>query len=89
MEQILKEIARERKHQDEKWGGPKHDDIHHPYSWCVVITSYLSKSVGFFITETGTEDSRYKTFRFNMVKVAALALAAIEAVDRKIENGKN
>ncbi|MFA5758056.1 MAG: hypothetical protein WC942_01565 [Clostridia bacterium] len=49
----------------------------------------MSKSVGFFITETGTEDSRYKTFRFNMVKVAALALAAIEAVDRKIENGKN
>ena len=86
MDSILNEIREERQHQDKKWGGPDHDDRHSPYAWAAFLTVYLGQAVSDFVNESGRPDSQLRKFRFNMVKVAALAVAAIEVVDRKLED---
>ena len=52
---VLTEILEERVRQNEKWGGPDHDDQHEP------------------------ED----TWRAQLVRAAALAVAAVESHDRR------
>lgn len=73
-QKILAEIAAERRHQDLKWGGPSHDDGHHSHDWVAFIVRYLGRAV---VWPWDAE-----TYRRAMVKVAALAVAAIEWVDR-------
>ena len=75
---ILKEIVDERDRQDEMWGGEEHDDGHRINDWIAFITEYLGKS----------REAPYNigNFRDNMIKVAALAVAAAESVDRAIES---
>lgn len=66
-------IINERRYQDEKWGGPEHDDGETELNWQRYITEYANAQ----------GRSASYDFRKRMVKVAALAMAAIEAVDRK------
>lgn len=86
-DQILEEIREEREHQDKKWGGPNHDDHHGPYSWASFIITYLGQAVSDTVNEVGDSERALRSFRYNMVKVAALAVAAVEVVDRKLGNG--
>ena len=72
--EIFNEIDAARRAQDEKWGGPEHDDRHGSYDW-----------IAFVVRETGLAVTRpwdAREFRKRMVAVAALAVAAIEWVDR-------
>jgi len=73
---ILKEIVDERIRQDEIWGGKEHDDGHRVNDWVAIITEYLGRS--------REEPHNIKNFRNNMVRVAALAVAAVESVDRAV-----
>ena len=66
------DVLLERQHQDEKWGGKEHDDQHEPDDWLGFANNVICE-----ICEHTTD------FRTGMVKVAALALAAIESHDRK------
>ena len=70
---IWEEIQAERDKQDKQWGGPTHDDIHNPSDWRDFIEwqSHKSKNTG---------------FREAMIKIAALAIAAIEWSDRLTNN---
>ena len=70
-EKIIEEILAEREYQDNKWGGPDHDDIHYNHDWGVYIIKHLGKAFGSPLT-----------FREQMIKVAALAVAAAEWYDR-------
>lgn len=71
---VLAEVAEERKYQDTRWGGADHDDVHeNEESWLRYITEYA----------TAQDRAREYNFRKRMVKVAALAVAAIESWDRK------
>ena len=70
-EDILDEIKAERMEQDKQWGGPSHDDHHTTTDWMRYITYQAQQSVN------------PNEFRERMVKVAALAVAAIESYDRK------
>lgn len=65
---IMLEICVERARQDDKWGGPEHDDEHSVNDWADFIRMRLSK--------------QGNTFRQRMIEVAALAIAAIESTDR-------
>jgi hypothetical protein len=87
MEKILEEIREERNHQDKKWGGPAHDDQHNAYAWVAFITTYLGQAISDFVNENHLGLVQLRKFRYNMVKVAALAVAAIEVVDRKLGDG--
>lgn len=74
---IIVEIANERARQDALWGND-FDDKNTANDWGQFIVNYLGKA---------TYDGRKKEyspekFRKNMLIVATLAVAAVEAVDR-------
>lgn len=74
METILNEVKAERVAQDAQWGGPDHDDEHSAQEFIGFIEAQLRKC------ERGTgPDTRER-----LVKVAALAVAAIQMMDRTI-----
>lgn len=71
------EIKAEWERQDAKWGGPGHDDAHSNFDWIVYLTKHVGKAVSWPF-----DKSRFRT---QMVRVAALAVAAIEWADRRKE----
>lgn len=76
LDSIFQEIREERQAQDAKWGGPDHDDQHVPNDWI----AFIGRHAG--MASYGVTDS---TFRKQMKRVAALAVAAIEAYDRQLD----
>jgi len=74
---IFDEVDAERDEQDTKWGAD-FDDRNTPYNWAAYIGQYSTRHL--------IGDPRQvseATFRADMVKVAALAIAAIESIDRR------
>jgi hypothetical protein len=74
-ESICFEIERERKRQDEKWGGPNHDDIHRAREW----SDYRARREVDILTRTCEHDTKD---RKDLIEIAALAVAQVEAWDR-------
>ena len=77
---ILLEIDAERKSQDWQWGGPRHDDYHSMSDWAHFIQYQLEMAV-LDASESGREQN-WTMWRYRLIKVAALAAAAIESGDR-------
>jgi len=75
---ILEEIKQERERQDSKWGGPSHDDKLTIAEWVQIIQDYA----GWARTMAG-QNSLVKARR-RLKQVAALAVAAVEAIDRTL-----
>lgn len=69
------DVVAERQRQDAKWGGPEHDDQHSPDEWLGFIQE---KWAGAHESLTADE------YRYQLVQIAALAVAAIESLDRKM-----
>lgn len=69
---IYETIELERAYQDKKWGRT-FDGKNTPNDWVAYITKYLGQSV--------TMPFHGETFRTQMLKVAALAVAALEQDD--------
>jgi hypothetical protein len=67
---VLGEVAAERAAQDAQWGGPEHDDEHGAGDWLHFISVKTRKAAG--------EDSPRRRF----IQIAALAVAAVESMDR-------
>lgn len=84
LNRIWTDILEERKDQDEQHGGPEHDDTNTQYHWVAYIAKQLGPAVVDTSTKAGPLCAAYR-FRFQMVRVAALAVASIEWVDRVIE----
>lgn len=70
---ILVEVHDEREHQDRQWGGPDHDDGHTAEDFHEFIRHQIDR------TRTQQEA------RARFVKIAALAVAAVESIDRKTD----
>ena len=70
----LADVSLERNKQDIKWKGDRHDDTHSPHDWIALIVENVGRAV------TWPWDG--ESFRKQMVRVAALAVAAIEWSDR-------
>jgi len=69
---IYDEIREERRRQDAEWGGPDHDDTH-----------TVEEFVGFIREHAERGNTGYVVIqRKQMVRVAALAVAWIEKIDR-------
>lgn len=77
MEKIFEEIAAERIAQDKKWGGPVHDDQHNEDDWAQFIHKHTRKAAPSWSLDKSL-------FRQQMIRVAALAVAAVEWVDRRM-----
>jgi hypothetical protein len=71
-DEIYKAIEEERIAQDREHGGPAHDDQHNHHDWIVFVTKHLGRCV------TGGRQQFVK----QMVRVAALAVAAVEWASR-------
>jgi hypothetical protein len=70
--EIFKAIEDERAYQDTKWSTI--DAKNTPYNWAAYIGAYTNRSL---VGVPGTDDQA-KAFRKDMIKVAALAVAALE-----------
>lgn len=75
---IFLEIEAERLRQDEKWDGPANDDLNSGVGWLSLIGSH-QEDAGIAIRE-----GDLAAFRAELVKIAALAMAAMEALDRGV-----
>lgn len=79
--QIFQEIAAERERQDFQWGGEGHDDTHDERDWLLYIRKQMARAwraapfTGVLMTD----------YRSRLVKIAALAVAALESFDRRCE----
>lgn len=89
-ESILSEVTAERQRQDGLWGGAAHDDSHDLADWLVI----LARHVGLGGWDGSPEDACHKTeatgkydparYRKQLVRVAAVAVAALESFDRRL-----
>lgn len=72
-EHFLTAVLKEREYQETKWGAT--DSLNTEYNWAAYIGAYTNRSlIGF----PGLNEERKEAFRKDMVKVAALALAAAQ-----------
>lgn len=72
-EKVIADVIAERQYQDAKWGGAAHDATEGNDDWVRYVVEYA----------TGQGRAADYDFRKRMVKAAALAVAAVEAFDRK------
>ena len=77
-QRLYAEIETERQAQDALWGGPAFDDLHTPWEWIALLTRHAGLAVN-----DGATEADVTRFRKQMVRTAALAVAAIESMDRK------
>lgn len=73
---VYAEIRAERERQDAQWGGPPHDDKHSLFDWREYRIKFENRAV--FDRERR---------RDALVKIAALAVAEIESLDRLTTTG--
>lgn len=72
-EDFLTQVLAERAYQETKWGAT--DSLNTEYHWAAYIGAYTNRSlIGF----PGLSEDRKEAFRKDMIKVAALALAAAQ-----------
>jgi hypothetical protein len=76
-EAVLAEIVLERMAQDAEHGGPAADDEHDCNEWLVIALRHLGLAAN---DEAAVDPGR---FRRQMIRVSAVALAAVESFDRK------
>ena len=71
--EIFNAIQAERAYQESKWAGT--DQINNEYNWAAYIGAYTNRNL---IGTPGESQERKEKFKQDMIKVAALAVAAIE-----------
>jgi NTP pyrophosphatase (non-canonical NTP hydrolase) len=71
-DEVLDEVAAERRRQNDKWG----EQNHSPERWLTILAEEVGEAAYSYL-----EDDR-DNYRTEMVQVAAVAVAAIEAHDR-------
>lgn len=84
---MYEEIRAEREYQQNKWGNEADDTVNSPNDFVSYIAHHSTRwfSGGFEPYPSETIDE----FRKQMIKVAALAVAAVESLDRqRKENGR-
>lgn len=94
MNNVYDEIKAERDRQDAQWGGPDHDDRHTMLDW----PAYITKQLGRYVDAADrplnvihdpdsrvpprTAQGRAQELRKRMLRIAALAVACIDTIDR-------
>ena len=73
---VLNQIKAERDYQDRKWGGEFNDDCWSATDWSAFIEKYHAAA------KVAAINGQVEEYKKQMVKVAALAAAAVEAAMR-------
>lgn len=74
---VLLDVQAERARQDLKWGGAAHDDAHETSDFVELIEDYAGWAR--VMAGMGSDDKA----RVRLIQVAALAVAAVESIDRR------
>lgn len=82
-EYIFVEVSEERSAQDAQWGGEPHDDGHAPLEWMGFVERQ-AMGARMALADKPEED-HYGTVRKRLIKIAALAIAGIESIDRCVD----
>lgn len=77
---VFDQIRQERARQDRQWGGDDHDDEHNPGDWLNFIDEHRARARKAVMSRANRSDEEY---RKQLVEIAALAVAATQAYDRK------
>lgn len=72
---IYAQVEEEREKQDREYGGPSHDDVHIEQDWVGFLLLHVNRAR---LAGTGS------VYRYQLIRVIALAVAAIEVYDRKV-----
>lgn len=86
-DKILNEINLEREYQKNKWGNAVDDTVNEPNDFIAYMNAYSTRWFpgGFSPYSPETLDA----YRTSMIKTAAIAVAAVESLDRqRATNGK-
>ncbi len=75
---VLEEVTHERSRQDEEYGA-EHDDQHNALEWLGLIAHYAGAA---FISGMRDGIAFQKMSRAGLIRVAAIAVAAVESIDR-------
>ena len=78
----IQDVCDERARQDAKWGGPDHDDGHDSQDWAQFI-EYQTHAIPYEANLAIDREEYDAIVRRRFVKVAALAVAALQSIDRK------
>ncbi len=76
---VLTDVVERRIYQDEKWGGEAHDDKHSIRDWVTYLVAYLGR----IVSRENKWGADSPLARKLFIDVAALAVAAVEAIDRR------
>lgn len=79
---ILSEVRAERNRQIKLGWTADHDVTHDSYAWVAIICTHAGRAIKRGKGPKGW-DFRAQIFRESMIKVAALAVAAVEWIDLK------
>lgn len=82
---IFEEVLAERQRQDERWGGPAHDDTLCADEWTNLLFETTWEAA--HACELNIQEIAVSRYRQALVKIAALAMAAIAACDRHAFKG--
>ena len=84
MPSVLFEVAKERGRQDAKYGGPNHDDKHTTAEFAEFIEgrAYKVRALDTADREKPLNYGSLKRPRQILLEIAALAVAAVESMDR-------
>lgn len=77
MTAVLDEVANERARQDARWGQQDHDP---PY-WVAILTEETGE-VAKEVADSLVQALDVDAYRTELIQVAAVAVAAVEALDR-------
>ena len=78
IDQVFQEVRNERLHQDLEWGGPGHDDAQPMGQFLEYIERKLCRQA-----EQDLVEENYPEVRRRLIQIAALAVAAVESLDRQ------
>ena len=86
-DRVLTEVRQEREYQFTKWGGAKVDDRENDVRDFVLYIARFTTNwfSGGFHSDWGKNAGILREFRKSMVKVAALAVAAVQWADRRLQ----
>ena len=80
LDNTLAEVRAERAYQNDKWGTTSDDTRNTPFHWVAYLAKY---STGWLRGEWVFTTEATNAFRTAMIKVAAIAVAAVESLDRQ------
>ncbi len=76
---VLLDIERERVAQDKQWGGPEHDDEHSGSDFVRFIREHTDRA------RKAINAGDLDEYRKQLIEIAALAVAATESLDRRMQ----